>query len=210
MTRRRVNERIPKAQWAPGPWHDEPDHLDWTDERTGLPCCINRQMIHGQLNGYAGVPTTHPFFGWNWDDHIEYKQGDLYGKDADDIGLLNSFAFGHRLKHGTIWLGALMKAHGGINWSGELPWGDVGRWWWFGFDCGHAGDVQPGLDAIMHGVMPPEHMRERALLFHDWKYRTIAYVKAECASLAFQLRELETRTLVNSGTFVISKGGDSA
>jgi len=51
--------------------------------------------------------------------------------------------------------------------------------WWFGFDCGHSGDFQPG-----YAVRLPEG-------FGDYRvYRELPYVEAEVASLARQLAEV--------------------
>lgn len=50
--------------------------------------------------------------------------------------------------------------------------------WWLGFDCGHAFDYTPALDTQKLG--PGDYRR-------DETYRDIAYVKAECESLARQL-----------------------
>lgn len=55
-----------------------------------------------------------------------------------------------------------------------LP-GRPGDVWWLGFDCGHYMDYQPGMEMV---DMPP---------MKRGTYRTLAYVQAECASLAGQL-----------------------
>jgi hypothetical protein len=47
------------AGWGSGPWDDEPDRIDWVDEKTGLKCRIVRQEAHGYLCGYVGVPVGH-------------------------------------------------------------------------------------------------------------------------------------------------------
>lgn len=64
---------------------------------------------------------------------------------------------------------------------------------WFGFDAAHAGDLSPGL-----------HRKEL-----DWldslkeisayeTYRTLAYVKGECAKLALQLLQRGATTDLRS------------
>jgi hypothetical protein len=60
--------------------------------------------------------------------------------------------------------------------------------WWFGFDCAHAGDETPGINALL------SEMRSRVPLFPHPPdiYRDVTYVMAECASLARQLKEIET------------------
>lgn len=47
------------AGWGSGPWNEEPDRIDWVDEKTGLKCRIDRQETHGYLCGYVGVPVGH-------------------------------------------------------------------------------------------------------------------------------------------------------
>jgi hypothetical protein len=51
----------------------------------------------------------------------------------------------------------------------------MNEYWWFGFDCAHANDLQPGSVAGRT---------------FDWQqYRDIAYVKDEVESLASQLKK---------------------
>src|SRR5579884_1161092 len=53
---------IDKSTWGPGPWQDEPDKEQWTDEATGYACLIKRNPV-GALCGYVGVPEGHPWHG---------------------------------------------------------------------------------------------------------------------------------------------------
>jgi hypothetical protein len=192
-----MNEHFPKSEWGPGPWQDEPDHLAWTDERTSLACAIRRNMAIGSLCGYVGVPPTHPFFGWNYDDDIALAPGDL-DKTMDDVGPIALFCYVVQggPDHGTIPLGMTLKAHQGVNFSGTI---EADGLWWFGFDCGHAGDMMPATDALFSRIMPPDYMREHARIFADCKYRDLDYVRREVTALAFQLRQLEMRVLLDHG-----------
>jgi hypothetical protein len=123
----------------------------------------------------------------------------------NDYGAVDLFiyALSGAHEHGTIPLGIALKAHGGVNFSGGLRDDTSGRWW-FGFDCGHAGDFSPGLHALLKRM----HIKDsttRAFAEHDkhvglgaptpWgdpvTYRTVEYVKGECTALALQLAELE-------------------
>lgn len=74
------------------------------------------------------------------EDHV------LHGKEYDDVSF---------------------QVHGGLTFSGR-PQAEDADGWWFGFDCGHAGD--------------------RNALFPDGEERTLTYVEAECRSLAAQLK----------------------
>jgi hypothetical protein len=138
-----------KASWGPGPWQNEPDKEQWQDEATGYACLIKRNHF-GALCGYVGLPEGHPW----------------HGEICDD---------------GSI------EVHGGLNYFDFCQEGPEGKTichvpapgepeplWWIGFDCAHAWDVSPGLEAM------------RSIHIPDSSYKTVAYVKAECARLAEQ------------------------
>lgn len=58
-----------KADWGPGPWVDEPDKAQWTDEATGLPClAVRSRGSTGAWCGYVGVHADHPFHGVHFED----------------------------------------------------------------------------------------------------------------------------------------------
>lgn len=64
--------------------------------------------------------------------------------------------------------------------------GRPGRVWWYGFDCGHSGDLLPGMAAMLGKLTG----RERP----SWEvYRDRPYVAAECARLARQLAAVDGR-----------------
>ena len=53
-----TTDTLPKREWGPGPWQDEPDFARWTDRPTGLRCAIVRSDISGALGGYVEI--DHP------------------------------------------------------------------------------------------------------------------------------------------------------
>lgn len=59
--------------------------------------------------------------------------------------------------------------------------GEPDHVWWFGFDCGHSFDLMPIL-------------LKRREAFADETYKTLDYVRTECARLAHQLTEIEKKT----------------
>lgn len=112
--------------------------------------------------------------GGNWCGYVGVNEGHpSFEKSYNDVGA---------------------EVHGGLTYSdfceGEpgdgichLPAkGEPDRVWWLGFDCAHGWDRRPGDEAryrddpIMCGFS------------HDSSYKTLAYVKAECAKLAEQLK----------------------
>jgi hypothetical protein len=61
--------------------------------------------------------------------------------------------------------------------------------WWFGFDCAHAYDLLPKLDADLSAVSSKSNYSKYYASHHD-VYRNIEYVKAEIKNLAEQLELL--------------------
>lgn len=107
-----------KTTWGQGEWLSEPDHKEWRDEATGLPCIAHRQMQLGHWCGYVAIPPGHP----------------LHGKDYDNVDIEG---------HGGI--NYASKCEGGIC-HVAAP-GEPDDVWWFGFDCAHSGDLCPAMAA---------------------------------------------------------------
>lgn len=157
---------IDKATWAPGPWQDEPDKVQFTDPATGLPCLIVRNP-QGALCGYVGVPPAHPWYGAPYgyqdgcpDEHVEVHGGLTFSGacQRDDP------------EHGICHL--------------PDP-GEPDEVWWFGWDAAHAFDIAPGLEAWERAFLPPR-LQQRSRLPGE-AYRDLAFVRAECTRLAAQL-----------------------
>ena len=55
--------------------------------------------------------------------------------------------------------------------------------WWLGFDCGHAWDISPAMDARMRDV------EWDGFRMPGTTYKPVGYVKEECARLAQQAAE---------------------
>lgn len=104
----RIEERVV----ADGPWHAEPDHVDF--EHDGFSCILHRGPA-GAWCGYVAVPPGHPWHGrdFNW----------TTGVDAD--------------VHGGITYAA--KCQGDICHVAKP--GEPDDVWWLGFDCNHHGDM---------------------------------------------------------------------
>lgn len=75
-----------------------------------------------------------------------------------------------------------IKIHGGLTFSAI---GDDGLWW-FGFDCGHAGDLVPGvLLSIVHANVKLSSYNRAGT------YRTWEYVENEVTHLALMLWRIQ-------------------
>lgn len=161
---------IDKSAWGAGPWVKEPDKIQWQDKATGLPCLIVRNTFgSGALCGYVGVGASHPLHGKGYND-------------AQDINV-----------HGGTFAD---RCHPLANDAGichSVEPGEDDNVWWFGFDCSHAGDLNPKIEATLRDIR-----KEKPLLLpqsaipHRWRdiYRDVRYVRKQVRGLAHQLQAL--------------------
>lgn len=155
-----MTERIPKSEWGPGPWQNEPDREEW--RHAGLPCLIVRGPW-GALCGYVGVPPEHPAHG--------IDGGTWAGSARIPVEV-----------HGGLTYGAPCQVGGEIC---HVAREGEPEPFWLGFDCAHSGDLMPGMVALERREGLSSHRVTAAM----WpvEYRDIAYVRAETNRLAEQL-----------------------
>jgi len=124
----------------------------------GFPCLIRRPTM-GHLCGYVAIPLGHPY----------------YQKNIDEIPL---------------------DVHGGITWAShsdqDLCFSNmcegIDSFWWIGFDCGHAGDLIPGIyNSRKENISNMKNPSKEFELSFLGTYRDIEYVKSQVESLAEQL-----------------------
>lgn len=143
--------------WPSGPWDGEPDKVQWPDAATGLPCLAVRHPTSGHWCGYVGVAYGHPWYRKGYDDVPAKAHGGLTYSDMCQPSEDESHGICHT----------------------PSP-GEPDHVWWLGFDCAHCGDRSP----------KDEHYAQtRGYPFRalpEESYKTLAYVQAECASLAAQ------------------------
>lgn len=154
------NEFPPRDGWGPGPWDDEPDHLEW--RHAGFPCLIHRGPV-GALCGYVGVPEDHP---WYYEHYDTVQQT-----------ITPTLSMHGGLTYSRVCQGGICHV--------PLP-GEPEEVYWLGFDCSHSEDVTPGLESNF----TPEYREKRRKLYgNSVRYRDIAYVQAETNRLAEQAKE---------------------
>ncbi|HEX7933258.1 MAG TPA: hypothetical protein VF573_09305 [Paraburkholderia sp.] len=160
------------------PWEDEPDDFYMT--ASGLTVCGHRSHFGCNWCGYVGVPKSHPLYGHRFKDVVPHPAGFMERPLAVDevgiIGLLHGLATHQTWGEGYAPIRLIFTAHGGLSWSDYIS--DDPEHWYFGFDCGHAGDLQPGMIA---------HAFDRDWMLRTNVYRTMKYVQGECLHLAEQL-----------------------
>lgn len=149
-----------KSTWGEGPWQDEVDRFEWRHE-SGLPCLIKRSPTSGSWCGYVGLPPGHKFYGQNYDS-----------VDAE------------------------VRVHGGLTYSafcdgdeGEgichVPLeGEASEVFWLGFDCSHAFDLAPAIEATLGRYSLSANFLGNSV------YRDISYITNETNNLATQLKNL--------------------
>ena len=179
------------------PWETEPSSLDF--EAEGLPCVMRRNPGWGTWCGYVGVGPEHPLFGLPTNHPLKLPASWFEGRRGlQGTGSMDMFM--HILRGKDLLesceISIALQVHGGCNFAESSPPGREpdGRWW-FGFDCGHAGDFVPGgemLDEMkrqMIDSMPDEARKTmRRIVFGEAAiYRDQQYVVGECQSLAAQL-----------------------
>lgn len=160
-----------KSTYPPGPWHDEPDKVQWADTATHLPCLAVRGPL-GAWCGYVGVDARHPLFG------VDYASAE----DHLPRGVHGGLTFADHCQPGG-------EERAICHIPGE---GEPDHVWWLGFDCAHAFDLLPA-HIMFHRELAERDPQYRRLTelskmgpFSD-TYRPLSYVQGECRELALQL-----------------------
>ena len=156
---------------------------DWRT-KAGLRAVVLMTEL-GHRCGYVGIPTTHPLHGVEYDQRHESLKLDPNRSTEKMSPLLLFAAAGSEIEELNR-PDYVFEVHGGITYSGgsaEYP-AESGNLWWFGYDCGHAGDAPD--PASTHAT------RMQALGFANSGgiHRSLDYCIDECESLAKQLSEV--------------------
>lgn len=149
-----------KKTWGPGPWQKEPDLAEF--EEHGLKCRIRRGPV-GALCGYVGVPVGHPGYGASYNGPNDY-----YSLDENTIWWRRYI---NKIPEYAI---AGIEVHGGLTYGSD----EKDGYYWFGFDCAHAGDLCPQIVAMTGDA-------------HGDTYKDFHYVTEEVKSLAKQLAAIK-------------------
>lgn len=160
---------------------------EWTGSE-GYHCLIVEHSSLGHLCGYVGVPSEHPMFDKDYTgcllpsakprgerpyDLEEPKMPDRWLKRSQARLVCDEDDYcGHRPE-------SILRCHGGITYSGRTIPGMKPELYYFGFDCGHLGDLSPGLNETLSKVgLSPDT---------SGVYRDQQYVEYEITDLVKQL-----------------------
>lgn len=164
---------IDKSTWGPGPWQDEPDKREWV--QGDFICQALRHKRYGNFCGYVGVDERHRLHGEGYDFEIpideKFESRKFDGDRTNIIDLLCASL----AREGHVRLSLYCDVHWGLTFANTFPDGEWPGHWFFGFDCGHCDDLQPGMKTRFDG---------------HGKYRALGYVQHEIGRLAEQLEAL--------------------
>ncbi len=164
-------------------------------EHAGYKCVVAFGTM-GHRCGYVGIPKEHPLYRKDYTSYLEIKKEDIGNREISGIFPLLGACLDEDER---IKIEAYFQCHGGITYAGggeksEYP--IESDLWWFGFDCGHAGDKKDLQ--LVYEKFPNERERVKRLMeienmypIEDEVVRTEEYVADECKKLAEQLREFE-------------------
>jgi hypothetical protein len=145
----------------PGPWHDEPDRVEF--EHAGLTCLLVRGV--SSWCGYVAVPPGHPWHGKGYDD---VRSLDENGKSTwPDV-------------HGGLTYAD--KCQGNVCHVAKP--GESDDVWWLGFDCNHSGDLAAYNLPDLGGATFRDYGDSRS------RYRDVEYTRREAMKLAEQARRV--------------------
>lgn len=168
---------IPRVNWPEGEWDDEKDVYAFLDEETGLPCMIIRSQF-GALNGYVAIPEGHPLHGETSVDG-QVHGGVTWTSESLYIPYLPKAAIEYCEEHARIPKDdSYQRLEVGIK-----------GFWWLGFDCGHYGDLQPGLTAMLVSCSKRPSSTFQSLT-EGQTYKNLDYVRGQVEKLARELHKI--------------------
>lgn len=164
-------------------------------EHAGYKCVVTFNAM-GHRCGYVGIPKNHPLYGKDYSDYLEIKKADVGDRKISGIFPLLGACLD---KDERIRIEAYFSCHGGITFADG---GENSNYpiesdlWWFGFDCGHAGDKADLSYAIEKFPKQAEQLKMQKQINDMYPIegdiiRTEEYVAEECKKLAEQLKEFE-------------------
>lgn len=170
------------------------DNMNYTVEKDWTTAAgLRAVVIMGGLGhrcGYVGVQADHPLHGASYSEPHE----SLVFPEGEEVGKRGILAL--MCGNGEARPDCVFDVHGGLTYSGgrdTYPVESDGLWW-FGYDCGHAGDAPSDeyLQEQKDRYPDMDFMWRR-----DWDsvHRDLEYCVDECESLA---RQLLTRPKVST------------
>ena len=149
-------------------WQVRGEGATWEGTFEGLPVVMRRHVKGEHWLGWVQVPEYHKWHGkslhicTNWPQCAPEDLGQLALKVMAEQLVWKCDHRLYRQLRETV--------HGGVTFAGKIEGKDG---WWLGFDCGHLGDLSPGilkLPKIRSAKLPP--------------YRSAQFARQELQKLA--------------------------
>lgn len=153
-----------------------------TDIYRGYKYAIVEYNAMGHRCGYVQICSGHPLFKKGYSDKIKIPKS--FDVDKEKIGKrcpISIFCMNIKMDKKNISLDLLFNVHGGLTFSDFYK--ELGKGWWLGFDCGHAGDAK---DITIMTEECKGWFKDYPL-FSDDVVRTEEYVETECKRLIDQI-----------------------
>ena len=173
--------------------------------------CIVVFGSHGHRCGYVGVPEAHPLYRMNYYEECPLLSfDDIKEQPTGKRGAIPIFISSLAPYEGEGTRPDLyFDVHGSVTYSGFHPacTEQDDNLWYFGFDCGHAGDKNDHETAFRYGLIDDE--RYKYYIDFDKRYdtggvvRSLGYCIEECKGLAAQLSKIENKKSRNKLTALI-------
>jgi len=180
----------------------------WTT-RTGLTAAIGMNRL-GVYVGYVAVQPGHPLYGLSHTSespHLQFFVKRLLSQPISETTRERlGMSFMIDILSGNVRprLDTVIRVHGGLTFSSDVAGGDypieTKDSWWFGFDCGHAGDFVPAIacgegDASLRKLLGDEVADKLKAITdelgpEETTYREAEYAEQECEYLSEQLVEI--------------------
>lgn len=154
---------------------------EWEHE---YPCVVVMTDM-GHRCGYVGIPNYHPLYRKPYDKSTKVLTKMLKKVKKEPIGkrgIISLFCWDGKKTTPEI----IFNVHGGLTFSGGSGKYPIKKknTWWFGYDCGHAGD---GMDL---SIIPPEVRKIHERFPREDPVRSLDYCISECENLARQLKQI--------------------
>lgn len=212
---------------VPEPMEDENEELfiepvappskykDQIFEAYGLKCFIAKNHLDVWA-GYVGVESNHPLYKKTIYDECEVLQKNLDIIRMNGVNDSNFDEFMTMARFASLMLGEGLKpipsivfeVHGGVTFAGhisaketKLVIGMSKDLWWFGFHCGHPGDIIPGINKNIsihsNNIIPSTGKVEQFSIFPNPTYKEKDYVMFETRRLAMQISKIKSEIIQN-------------
>jgi hypothetical protein len=148
-------------------------------EYKGLDCLVLLVESSWQNHrcGYVGVPSTHPLYQVGYSDSPEFLQKHkdaLMNQTQGKRGIMTLFAMALQDKEEIrVTPEMLFNVHGSITFAGggEPSRGFLAGFWYFGYDCAHAGD-DPDVQNLHYCIHECEYLAEQFIATEKAEHKT--------------------------------------